>query len=249
MPTTGSPTSTGSETDSVEQLVHTSGFAIRNGILSRQAVLALRTAIAQLEEGEAVRKRRGVYAIRNLLEVCTEARRLACAPAIADIARRILGEGAFAVRGTFFDKVPDANWVLGYHQDSVIAVRERYPLEGFSAWSQKAGVWQAQPPVEILAQMVAIRVHLDDCLADNGALRVLPGSHLAGWLDGAIETWKERSPEVVCEVRAGGIVAMRPLLLHASSPSSRPSHRRVVHIEYAAAPLPPPLEWQQTVRA
>jgi hypothetical protein len=36
---------------------------------------------------------------------------------------------------------------------------------------------------------------------------------------------------------------MRPLLLHASSPSINPQHRRVIHIEYTGVDLPHELEW------
>ena len=40
---------------------------------------------------------------------------------------------------------------------------------------------------------------------------------------------------------------MRPLLVHASSPATVPSRRRVVHLEFAAAELPSPLEWAERV--
>ncbi|MBM4004025.1 MAG: phytanoyl-CoA dioxygenase family protein, partial [Planctomycetes bacterium] len=72
-------------------------------------------------------------------------------------------------------------------------------------------MWQVQPPAEILAQMIAVRVHLDDCGANNGRLRVLPGSHRFGWLDDELDDWKRRVPEVVCTVRSGGVVTMCPL--------------------------------------
>ncbi len=46
-------------------------------------------------------------------------------------------------------------------------------------------------------------------------------------------------------VLEGGLVVMRPLLLHASSPAKSPGHRRVVHIEYAAAELADGLKWYE----
>jgi hypothetical protein len=41
----------------------------------------------------------------------------------------------------------------------------------------------------------------------------------------------------------GGVLLMRPLLLHASSASQVPRHRRVLHIEWAAQELPGGLQW------
>lgn len=185
--------------------------------------------------------------MRNLLEICPAARSLAKKPAVRRFATAVLGDEAFAVRAIFFDKVPDANWSLFWHQDNVIAVKDRRDVPGFTAWSKKAGVWQVQPPAEVLAQMIAVRVYLDDCGPDNGPLRVLPGSHRFGWLDDEFDAWKNRVPEVVCTVRCGGVVTMCPLTLHASAAAQAVGHRRVIHIEYAAAELPAGLQWNHRV--
>ncbi|MGH7136010.1 MAG: phytanoyl-CoA dioxygenase family protein, partial [Pirellulales bacterium] len=184
----------------------------------------------------------------NLLEICPAARSLATKPSVRRFATAVLGDNAFAVRAIFFDKVSDANWSLFWHQDNVIAVEQRRDVSGFVGWSQKAGVWQVQPPAEVLAQMVAVRVHLDDCGPDNGPLRVLPGSHRFGWLDDELDDWKSRVAEVVCTVRCGGIVAICPLTLHASAACGAVGHRRVIHIEYAAAELPAGLDWNNRIQ-
>ncbi len=108
----------------------------------------------------------------------------------------------------------------------------------------KTGVQHVQPPVAILERMLTVRVHLDDCDAENGPLRMLPGSHAAGVLSpGEIRAWRHRTAVVECIVPAGGALLMRPLVLHASSASIVPRHRRVIHIEYAAAELPGGLRW------
>ena len=222
---------------------HRDGYFIRNDVVADEMVQRLRLAVAAIPNRQEVRRRRNVYGVRNLLEICPAIRVLATESIIREFVTPVLGDKAFAVRAIFFDKVPDANWSLFWHQDNVIAVRERLEVPGFVGWSQKAGVWQVQPPVEVLAQMMAVRVHLDDCGADNGPLRVLPGSHRCGWLDDDLDAWKARVPEVVCTVKCGGIVVMCPLLLHASAASESAGHRRVIHIEYAAADLPAGLEW------
>jgi ectoine hydroxylase-related dioxygenase (phytanoyl-CoA dioxygenase family) len=117
---------------------------------------------------------------------------------------------------------------------------------GFVGWSSKAGVWQVQPPAEVLSDMMAIRVHLDDSRLDNGPLRVLPGSHRCGWIDD-LEGWKQRVAEVMCTVGCGGIIAMRPLLLHASAASNSADRRRVIHLEFAKRELPNELQWNNRV--
>lgn len=213
-------------------------------VLSQTAVERLCAAIDRVPPGDAVRRKTQVYGVRNLLDLVPEIAELAVSPEIWQFVTPILGAGAFATRAILFNKTPDANWALGWHQDSVIAVAEPIETPGFIAWGRKAGVWQVQPPAEILARMLALRIPLDDCRADNGALRIIPGSHRHGWLDDEIADWKVRVGAVTCEVPAGGVLAMCPLTLHASSRAVRPANRRVIHIEYAGEGLPNGLEWR-----
>jgi len=92
--------------------------------------------------------------------------------------------------------------------------------------------------------MISIRLHLDSCDESNGALPVIPGSHLSGRIDEAdIPSIIEKSADHVCAVDRGGALIMRPLLLHASSASEAPLHRRVIHLDFAPEPLPSPLKW------
>jgi hypothetical protein len=181
---------------------------------------------------------------RNILTESDALRTLARAPAVRALAECVLGPECFVVRGILFDKTPETNWKVIWHQDLSIAVRERCDAPGFGPWSEKAGVTHVQPPANLLARMLAVRVHLDACTADNGPVRVLPGSHRDGRLSSdAIEHWKATTAPVTCMVPRGGLLALRPLLLHASSPAQHPLHRRVVHFEFAAEPLPYGLAW------
>lgn len=159
-------------------------------------------------------------------------------------ARRLLGENALPVRSILFDKTPETNWDVVWHQDITIAVKERKDVDGFGPWSVKQGVPHVQPPASVLEKMVTLRLHLDDCPAENGPLLVVPGSHTRGFIDvRTLDTAECDRNAVACAVSAGDVVAMRPLLLHASKKSLAPSHRRVLHVEYACEPLPDGLEW------
>jgi len=109
-------------------------------------------------------------------------RELARSTAVRALVEPVLGPTAFAHRATLFDKTPATNWLVGWHQDLVVPVRERRDVTGFGPWSQKDGTWHVQPPVEVLQRLLAVRIDLDGSDAANGALRVLPGTHLQGVL-------------------------------------------------------------------
>lgn len=157
--------------------------------------------------------------------------------ALHELAAVLMQAPAQAVRAILFDKSPQANWGVAWHRDLGIAVRERHELPAYRNWSIKEGVWHVQPPPEILRGMLTLRLHLDDCGGDNGALRVIPGSHL----DEAPAP--AQAGGICCAARTGDVLAMRPSLLHASRKAARPQRRRVLHVEYAAAALPAPLRW------
>jgi ectoine hydroxylase-related dioxygenase (phytanoyl-CoA dioxygenase family) len=162
---------------------------------------------------------------------------IASDPRLLDIAKDVLGSQAFPFNATLFDKSPDANWLVVWHQDTALPLRERRDTPGWGPWSIKDGVTYAHAPARALEQILAIRVHLDDSASDNGPLRVLPGTHTRGVLtDDEIHRLSTEIPPVECGVAAGGLVLMRPLGIHASSKSKSTASRRVLHIEYASQP-------------
>jgi len=239
------PTSSGARRECVDRV----GFAIIDRVLACDQVAELIevTRLCSPAGEPGVLDRGGeVYGVRDLIWRIPEIRRLARSPELLEIAQAILGPRAFAVRGLFFDKTLSTNWNLPWHQDLTIAVRARRDVCGFGRWTKKAGIPHVQAPADLLARMVTIRLHLDDCGRESGPLRVLPASHAAGRLDpGDVALWTSRAGELAvdCLVPAGGAVVMRPLLLHASASGTSPGHRRVIHLEYAAESLPGGLEW------
>jgi ectoine hydroxylase-related dioxygenase (phytanoyl-CoA dioxygenase family) len=183
---------------------------------------------------------------RNVLSY-PSVRRLVRSRAVSELLSNILAPKAFAVRAIYFEKSPDANWKVAWHQDLSIAVKEKHEVIGFGPWSEKEGVTHVQPPAEFMAKMVALRLHLDDNTSENGPLKVIPGSHLHGRLStSATEQWKTHAA-VECLSPAGSVLLMRPLLLHSSSASKKPLNRRVLHIEFANFDLPAPLVWHEQI--
>lgn len=159
-----------------------------------------------------------------------------------------LSERANCVRGILFDKSPESNWNLPFHQDTKIAVRERYEVPVFSQFSEKYGVLHVCPPLDVLSRQIAVRIHLDPCPLASGPVRVIPGSDRDGILDQTkIQEWIQTESPVACTGGLGSILVFRSLLLHGSDRSLSTLRRRVLHLEFCDAPLPPPLEWKWAI--
>ncbi len=221
------------------------GYSLRKGVLSEAQLDDVVRAIDHAKISATVRKRgAGVFAMRHLLKEVTEVRELAESATILKMVKEILGGAAFPVRAVLLDNDPDAHWYMTWHQDLHIGVKKRLELPGFSTWSVKNGILHVQPPVEYLSRMLTVRLHLDDCLANDGALEVVPSSHYAGVLSKKrIDDLDAKGALNVCAAHRGDILLMRPLLVHRSSPSLNDGHRRIIHIEYASENLPGGLEW------
>lgn len=229
------------------------GFEIVRGLAGGEEIEHLRAVLGETEGagrrlalcGTAVATLLALPAVRRLLDARLGAgeRQDMKGPA-ADESRR----GWRAVRAIFFDKSREANWLVPWHQDLMIAVRERAEAAGFGPWSVKDGVPHVLPPVAILGGMLTLRLSLDDCDGGNGALRVVPGTHALGRVaDGDIAALRAARGEVLCAMKAGDALLMRPLLLHASSRATDGRRRRFLHVEFATEELPEPLRWARHV--
>ena len=222
-------------TDSISLSVAEQGFAIISGILDQSQCKEL---IAELGPVTGA-GRRGILQMPGIAE-------MACSDRLLSLVRPHVGAEPRPVRGIYFDKTPETNWMVAWHQDLTIAVRRQIDVAGFGPWSMKEGAPHVQPPVELLEQMVTVRLHLDVCDEANGALQVIPGSHSLGRLSPeAIQRLRDEGLATTCPVSAGGALLMRPLVLHSSDRSSAQGHRRVIHIEYAGCDLPGGLYWSE----
>lgn len=152
------------------------------------------------------------------------------------------------VQCTAFNKTVSRNWLVALHQDLSIPVAARVASARLLGWSDKEGGLYVQPPVAVLERMLALSLHLDDCDDANGALSVVPGSQVHGRLS-ADEAARLRahSGERSVPVARGGVLALRPLLLHASSKAVEPRPRRVLHFVVGPQELPEGLAWPHGV--
>jgi len=225
--------------------IEAKGFAIVPGVLDAKCVSRIVGQLTHVSPSDSTRRRgQSYFGIRNLLSVVPALRDLPSSAVIRSLVDPIAGRQARVVRGTFFDKTPEANWKVHWHQDLTIAVRQRKEVSGFNCWTLKAGINHVQPPAQLLKEVLAIRVHLDAANEESGALKVIPGTHQRGRLTAEdIQQIRRETKPVVCSVEKGDVLAMRPLLLHSSSVSSNAPHRRVIHLEFCSVELPGGLEW------
>ena len=214
------------------------GFAIYDGVLDPadvvRAIEGLGPGLQRMEAGLPRRGRAAAKAgTRHVLSLPV-VRALAEDRRLLALAEQFLGPGAIPFRATLFDKSQAANWLVVWHQDTALPLARRVERVEWGPWSTKAGILYAHAPAWALERVVALRVHLDDSTATNGPLRVLAYTHSDGVLDDPeIDRRAREGTAVDCIAPAGGVVAMRPLAIHASSKSTDPRPRRVLHIEYA----------------
>ncbi len=214
------------------------GFQILKNFIT---IDELQTITSELN---ALAPQRGRAGIRGIDRIVHSIGNMAKSSHLIAAAKNYLSDMPHLVRAIYFDKSPEHNWLVTWHQDLMIAVSSRIDIPGWGPWSKKEGVWHVQAPIDILTDMVTIRIHLDAATSKNGCLKVIPGSHKNGILNAhQIEMQAAKNNSVYCEVDAGDALVMRPTILHASEKVAVPAARRVLHFEYASSNLPEGLRW------
>jgi len=224
--------------EKISESLKQEGFYIKNTCFSTGEMEELLRVIEQSKKLE------NKFAIRQFFEAIPSAKTIIFNKVFTPFLAQHFEKNYFLIKAIYFDKPPTANWIVPWHQDLTIVTNQKAAIDGFSKWRLKKDAHYVQPPTEILENIVTIRIHLDDCTRNNGALRVIPASHQNG-IDKKLDYTQEKS--VICEVKKDGLLFMKPLLFHASKRTTNHLNRRVVHLEFATKALPLPLTYRERI--
>lgn len=214
------------------------GFEIIENVISDEL---LSSSLSELKKLEKIRNSGG---IRNAEKKLSFIPIMAQSNGVKSILKKYLPGEVNLVRAIVFDKTPESNWLVTWHQDKTVAVNRKANIPGWGPWSIKDGVHHVQPPIEVLESMLTVRIHLDDTSIKNGCLKVIPRSHQQGILDQLLINKITNSSQVFnCEMPAKGAIVMKPHILHSSSKSFSSLNRRVVHLEFSNYMLGYNLKW------
>lgn len=191
---------------------------------------------------DKIQDTKDLFAIRQLLNQIPELSKILFNKNLLQLLNVLFGSNYFLTKAIYFDKPPKSNWFVSYHQDLSISVDKKIDTENYINWTFKKGQYGVQPPAKILEDTITIRIHLDDTDANNGALKVIPKSHLKGVIRHSSEDWVLEN-EHTCNVYKGGVMLMKPPTLHASNRSSNLERRRVIHLEFNNQDLENSLNW------
>ena len=214
------------------------GFEIHSNFINDESIDEI------INEIEALASDYPTHGIRNAEKKLASVRRLVDSNLLREKAESFLSGWPEIVRVMVFDKTPDKNWLVTWHQDKTISVSDKADIPGWGQWTVKDGINHVQPDLKVLEDMVTFRIHLDDANESNGCLKVIPKSHNLGILNKDVQDRLVSESEVyICTATSGDLLVMRPHLLHSSSKGCAPSHRRIVHVEYSSFKLPMGLAW------
>ena len=221
------------------------GFAIIEKVFTEEEINNLLDIISKADTSKPTfRKTNDLFAIRQFFKEMPEALNVVFNKKLTTLIQDYFGDNYFVVKAIYFDKPEDSNWFVSYHQDLTISVDKKIELEGYGPWTIKQNQFAVQPPLDILKSNFTIRIHLDETNDQNGALKIIPKSHLKGIYRPETIDWSQET-ETFCCVGKGGIMFTKPLLLHASNRTTNNNKRRVLHIEFSKHELPNNLNWAE----
>ncbi|MDT0557180.1 phytanoyl-CoA dioxygenase family protein [Ichthyenterobacterium sp. W332] len=219
------------------------GYSVLADLYSDIEISQIIACIENAEQsGNSFMKTKDLFAIRQLIKNVPELTDLLFNKKLTELISDLSESEYFLTKAIYFDKPSESNWFVAYHQDLSISVDQKTELENYTNWTFKKGQYGVQPPIEILQDTITVRIHLDKTDKSNGALKVIPKSHMKGIVRADSKDWNIED-EYVCEVEKGGVMLMKPLTLHASNRTTNGKKRRVIHLEFNKHNLTEPLAW------
>ncbi|CAM1344548.1 phytanoyl-CoA dioxygenase family protein [Tenacibaculum amylolyticum] len=207
------------------------GYSITKPLISESTLVNLKKIVYREEKSYAIRQL--VNKQPEILEVLFKEK------SFRELYAKVCGKGYFLTKAIYFNKPAMSNWFVGYHQDLSISAKEKQITKDYVQWTYKEKQWGVIPPEGILKNTITFRVHLDSTDETNGALHVIPKSHVKGIIR-IDEHFKKEAlgKEVLCNVEKGAVMLMNPLVLHASQRSVSASDRSVIHLEFCNQEIP-----------
>lgn len=223
------------------------GFSVIENVYTADEVQQILETIGNADTSkDTFRKSSDLFAIRQFLKEVPDTFDLVFNDKLRAVIQQVMGDDFFVVKSIYFDKPEASNWYVAYHQDLTISVDRKLDIENFGPWTTKQNQFAVQPPIAVLENIITIRIHLDDTDEHNGALRVVPKSHLKKIYRPETINWDEET-EISCSVQRGGLMFMKPLTLHSSGRTINNKKRRVIHIEFSNVELPEALQWAERI--
>jgi hypothetical protein len=223
------------------------GFSVIENVYTADEIQQILETIGNADTSkDTFRKSSDLFAIRQFLKEVPDTFDLVFNDKLRAVIQQVMGDDFFVVKSIYFDKPEASNWYVAYHQDLTISVDRKLDIENFGPWTTKQNQFAVQPPIAVLENIITIRIHLDDTDEHNGALRVVPKSHLKKIYRPETINWDEET-EISCSVQRGGLMFMKPLTLHSSGRTINNKKRRVIHIEFSNVELPGVLKWAERI--
>ena len=217
------------------------GFSIIENFYSEKERLEI-LSLLELETSKDYSSTKNLFAIRQVIKQIPKLKQVLFNTKFKKLISELNEGKYFLTKAIFFDKPKNSNWFVPFHQDLSISVKEKYDIDEYINWTHKKNQYGVQAPIKILEDTITIRIHLDDTNKENGALKVIPKSHLNGIIRKNSVHWNIEN-EHIGEVKTNGIMLMKPLLLHASNRTMNGNQRRVIHLELNKHELAKPLKW------
>jgi predicted DNA-binding transcriptional regulator YafY len=218
------------------------GFTILNHVYTTKELNTIKRFI---EQGDILDKH--AIAKRQLLNTHPKLSSLLFNKNLLSVIRAIDPQ-LFVTKAILFDKNPQKNWYVTWHQDMAINVKEITEREGFKHYTQKDGIISVIPPVEVNHHTITIRIYLDTINEKNGALQVIPGTHKKQLSDAEKQLITENTNPQQLIAEKGSIALLKPLLLHKSATSTAQKRRRVIHLELSSKELPKGLQYSEQLK-